>query len=203
MTSNGVLVLAAGLGMGLLLGGLTASWVRGELKTQATREMLTKLDEALSAYHKAVGHWPADRPPDVQKNVAHARRYALQTGERTSASALQQAADWVVAALVSVPEAKAAIDQIPRIYRVVPELTEMTPLPGAGFSLVDGWRHHLGCLTAESPTERDRRAVAANGGRPLFISPGPDGVFGSQSIASATDDLFIQPSPRQSTRPGP
>ena len=39
-------------------------------------------------------------------------------------------------------------------------------------------------------------AVAANGGRPMFVSAGPDGRFGHRDPASAADNIVLLPSPR-------
>jgi hypothetical protein len=52
-------------------------------------------------------------------------------------------------------------------------------------------------LTAGSSRERDRHVVAANGGKPVFISAGPDGQFGDDDPAASADNLFLQPAPRR------
>jgi hypothetical protein len=189
--------------VGLLLGGLATSWIRGELRIRATGELLARLDTALSAYHLAVGYWPAEARPATQQAYPASQRQHLQSEERSASSALQRAAEWILAALPSVPESKAVLDGVPRSFRGEPEATGAEGSSPPGPVLVDAWRHRLGCLTTDSPAERDRRAVAANGGRPIFISAGPDGIFGSQSVACAADDIFIQPDPRQTTWPAP
>jgi hypothetical protein len=203
MTLSGTVVLAAVLGLGLMVAGLASSWVRNELKVQATREMLVRLDEALWAYQRATGHWPAETLPASQPaGPRHTARQEADLGGSTSKD-LRSSADQILAALGSVPGSRAVLEQIPEDNRVESSIDAPAGTGGAPFSLVDEWRHHLGCLTADSFADRDRRAVAANGGRPIFISPGPDGLFGDESMGSAADDIFLQPAPRPGSRPGP
>ena len=50
---------------------------------------------------------------------------------------------------------------------------EMQDRPG-GEDIRDAWGRPLRCLTARSRTAIDRQAVTAHGGRPIFISTGPE-----------------------------
>jgi hypothetical protein len=53
----------------------------------------------------------------------------------------------------------------------------------------------LKCATSASPQESERQLVAANGGRPVFISAGPDRRFGETDPSAAADDIMLQPAP--------
>jgi hypothetical protein len=83
----------------------------------------------------------------------------------------RRAAVEVLEALRRVPAARAVLE---RIARDVPGAMDVAgTVDDAGIR--DAWGTALRCLTADSGTDADRQAVAAHGGRPIFISDGPDG----------------------------
>lgn len=76
-------------------------------------------------------------------------------------------------------------------------VTTDNPQPSTHNPLVlDGWGRPLRCLTSSSRLAGDRRAVAAGGGRPIFISVGPDGLFGPEDSPAVGDNLRSDELPR-------
>ncbi|GMU23010.1 MAG: hypothetical protein AMXMBFR13_30940 [Phycisphaerae bacterium] len=70
------------------------------------------------------------------------------------------------------------------------------PTPDTQHLILDGWGRPLRCLTSGSRSAADRRAVAAGGGRPIFISVGPDGLFGPEDSPAVGDNLRSDELPR-------
>ena len=106
-------------------------------------------------------------------------------------------ADLVIAALASVPASRNVLEQLPEVLRPPPDERGSVRLRQVGLTIQDAWGRRLRCLTDTSPFEVDRQAVAANGGKPVFISAGPDRRFGVRDPASAADNLVLLPSPRR------
>lgn len=55
--------------------------------------------------------------------------------------------------------------------------------------VIDAWGRPMRCLTARCPSPVACEAVAANGGKPIFISAGPDGQFGMADGVTDADNL--------------
>ncbi|MBN1488563.1 MAG: hypothetical protein JXA69_01495 [Phycisphaerae bacterium] len=85
-----------------------------------------------------------------------------------------------IAALLAVPETAAKLEPLPASL-------ELGQDPQAGG--LDPWGRPLRYLAADATRERDRAEVAANGGRPLFESAGPDGDFGHTDPGDDDDNL--------------
>jgi len=175
MTLIEALVAAAVVGVVLAMVALGVATVRSDLKHGQVVQLLATLDEALSAYHQATGEWPVD--PGVE--------------DKEQASAEQEgSADRVVAALAAEPASRAILDRTRPVLRVssVPDISTAAGESPWG-TVQDAWGRRLRCLTADSASPIDREAVAANGGRPIFVSAGPDEQFGTRDIAAAADNL--------------
>jgi len=175
MTLAETLVAAAVIGVVLAMVALGVATVRSDLKHGQVEQLLATLDEALSAYHQATSEWPAD--PGVEDED---RASAEQDGS----------ADRVIAALAAEPASREILDKTGLVLRVKPgtDLSTATSESSWG-TLQDAWGRRLRCLTSASRSPIDREAVAANGGRPIFVSAGPDGRFGTHDIAAAADNL--------------
>ena len=96
----------------------------------------------------------------------------------------------VIAVLAAEPASRAILDKTRPVLRVIPvaDIADgVSELPWG--TVQDAWGRPLRCLTAASKSPLDREAVAVNGGRPIFISAGPDGRFGTRDIAAAADNL--------------
>lgn len=172
MGSSETLIAAAAIGIVVVIAALTTSTIQDELKTRQTRDMLWALEQALDTYHRSTGHWPAPpRPADAR----------LDPGRNLTAE--------LIATLKAVPESREKLESIPAILRSTQDEQSDT--------VRDAWGHPLRCLTADSPSEIDRRVVAANGGRPVFISAGPDGDFGELSLPATADNIRLQPAPQR------
>ncbi|HOW72134.1 MAG TPA: hypothetical protein PKY77_16165 [Phycisphaerae bacterium] len=159
----------------LLAVALGVANVRSGLKERQVKEVLAFLNQAVGAYHKATGTWPSDtRPPPRTPTSDHD----------------QGSADRVIALLAGVPAARIQIDRIRPVFRVP---LEQPPLPTttapAWGTIQDAWGRRLRCLTTASPAPSDQEAVAANAGRPVFVSAGPDGDFGTLDIAATADNI--------------
>lgn len=175
MTLPETLIAGAMMGVVLLAVALGVANVRSGLKERQVKEVLALLDQAVGAYHKATGAWPCDtRRPKPSP----------------AADSDDGSGDRVIAVLAGVPAARMQIDRIRSIFRVAVEqpASVATTRPAWG-TVQDAWGRRLRCLTAASPAPGDQEAVAANAGRPVFVSAGPDGDFGSMDIASAADNI--------------
>jgi len=175
MTLAETLVAAAVIGVVLAVIALGVATVRSDLKHGQAEQLLATLDEALSAYHQATGSWPVD--PGAEDE------------ERESAEQ-EDSADRVIAALAAEPASRAILDRTRPVLRVKP-ITDMSAATSESSwgTVQDAWGRRLRCLTAASESPIDREAVAVNGGRPIFVSAGPDGQFGTHDIAAAADNL--------------
>ena len=90
----------------------------------------------------------------------------------------------------TVLAARELLDGIEPILRVPPVPDpEPTAGPEAWGTVRDGWGRPLRCLTADAPTPADREAVIAQGGKPIFISAGPDRRFGLNDVRFTADNL--------------
>ena len=175
MTLIETLVAAAVLGAMLAVIALGIATIRKDLKHTQVEQLLATLDEAMSAYHKATGEWPAN---PIAKDA-----------ERISTEQ-ESDADRVIAVLAAQPTSQAILDRTKSVFRIkpVPDISAQASQSPWG-TVQDAWGQRLRCLTADSTSPIDREAVAANGGRPIFVSAGPDEQFGSQDIAAAADNL--------------
>lgn len=153
------LILAALVAILLLASALLVRSMRTELKRRQSVELLARLNAALDAYHEAVGVWPsAEDAPD----------------DRTAAILVLQQ-------LAQVNASRAHLDRIDPVLRI----PGTQPHDFAGVR--DGWGHPLRCLTVASTAPADRQAVAASGGRPIFISAGDHGGFEERDPAEPAE----------------
>ena len=179
VTLSETLIVAVGLGLVLTVMALGVATVRVELETRQAWALLTTLDEALSAYHASTGGWPSG--VEVTGDGA---------GGRVGVGDGSESAGWVIRALDSVAASRAVLARIGPALRV--------SRPGrVGWTMRDAWGRDLRCLTRASPSLADRQAVAANAGKPIFISAGVDRTFGTQEVAGGGDDLILHPSPER------
>ncbi len=150
--------------------------VRDDLKRRRTENVLVLLDKALTAYHQTTGRWPVDPDNETQSDD-------LSEHDRSG--------DRVIAALATVPEARKALEQIPPAYRAAAPNTDAPASPaGQPWGTVhDAWGQRLRCITADSLLPSERDALAANAGKPIFISAGPDKRFGLQNRPNAADNI--------------
>jgi len=181
MTLSETLIVAAVLALVLVIVALAMATIRNDLKQRQTWELLAMLDEALRAYYQAAAQQLGNKP--------------------------DPAADRVIAALAAVPASRQVLERIPHRLRVRANVEKQWAgnakartgrWPAAAgrshtwdrpdVTVQDAWGHPLQCLTAASPSPVHRQAVAANGGRPIFISAGVDGRFGSELDVAAGDD---------------
>lgn len=181
MTFSETLIVAAMIGLALTLVALGISAVRAELRTQQTWELLATLAEALEAYHEQRGAWPVDDREDYHKQA--------EGGDGADGSA-----ERVLELLHGVEASAVVLERVPEVLRA--GRTGQTR-----WTVVDGWGHRLRCMTAESPRLLERQAVAANGGKPIFVSAGANGRFGTDDVAAAADNLLLRPAPRPETAP--
>lgn len=175
MTLVEILLVAVAIGVVLAMVALGVATVRNDLKHGQVEQLLATLDEALSAYHQATGHWPVD--PGAEDTE---RALVEHDGS----------ADRVVAVLASEPASRAILDKTRPVLRVTPVADisdEANELPWG--TVQDAWGRRLRCLTAASKSPLDREAVAINDGRPIFICAGPDAQFGNRDISTAADNL--------------
>ena len=175
MTLVETLIAAAVIGVVLAVVTLGMATVRSDLKHNQVGQLLAILDDALSAYHQATGKWPTE--PGAENE---GRASAEHDGS----------ADRVIAVLAAEPASRAILDKTRPVLRVIPvaDIADgASELPWG--TVQDAWGRPLRCLTAASKSPLDREAVAVNGGRPIFISAGPDGRFGTRDIAAAADNL--------------
>ncbi len=180
VTLSETLVTAAVVGVLLVLVGLGVDGIRNELKRKQTVALLDTLDRAIVAYHQSAGNWPAE----ASESVSLQREPADADDPDENASG-----DRIVAILAEVPAAHTILQTIPEVLRVPADQSEQpTTRPALGL-IRDPWGHRLCCLTAFSPSPSQRKAVAANGNRPVFISAGPDGRLGFLNVSAASDNL--------------
>ena len=135
------------------------------------------MDKALSAYHHATGRWPGDAEGAT----------SVDTPPENDGSG-----DRVIAILRAVPDSQKVLDQIPPIFRVAATSDPLAAGPAsqpASSTVQDAWGHRFRCITADSPNPAEHDAVAANDGKPVFISAGPDGRFGPQDQPNAADNI--------------
>jgi len=167
--------------------------VRNQLKTARTWEVLARLDEALLAYHAATRAWPetpgfdlaggegkgGDKGTRRQEDKGRPDRGIGEADSMDEEPKTQdqepgtkdhevKTAEWVVTALRAVPASRAILEHI--------EAT--APASPSRGPLRDAWGVPLRCLTSASPSSADRQAVVAHGGRPIFISVGPNPEIG-------------------------
>jgi len=178
------LIVAAVLALLLIVVALGLAKVRSDLKHGQAWELLANLDKALDAYHQDTGIWPACEPTPA--GPAEAKTHRKPT--------IYNATDCVIAALATEPASQKMVQKIPDVLLVPGNNTTTRP---ADFGTVrDAWGRKLRCITAQSPTDSERRAVAANSGKPIFISPGADGKLGTNDIVAAADNLRSDELPR-------
>lgn len=183
MTLSETLIAAAGLGLLLVVAALGISRIRSDLKHQQVQELLSALDDALFAYHDATGEWPTEAGAGQGDRSPWSGDAARDHGLR--------AAEKVIQALTTLPASRSVLERVPGVLRI----GEQDAGDGRWESVQDSWGHPLHCLTAASPSESDRQLVEANGGRPVFVSAGPDGRFGTDDPAARADNVFPHPSP--------
>ncbi len=179
MTFSETLIVAMLVGAALLLVALGIATVRTDLRTHQTWELLARLDDALNAYYGSTGSWPVD---------------PRATAERSSASGASESTVIVLAALQRTPKSDQVLERVPEVLRRESYEPDV-------WIVVDGWGRPLRCMTANSPRTLERQAVAANGGKPIFVSAGGDGRFGLDDVADAADNLLIRPTPLETPEP--
>lgn len=195
MTLIEVLIAAILCGMVLFVLMLGMDGIRSELKRRHTLGLLGTLDRALMAYHRATGIWPVDPglpvPAKARTHAASPIADDIETGHR------------MVMVLAGEPASRSVLETIPPVLRVEAGPADRgdttggnsfrappTPSPGSDWGRVqDSWGRPLRCLTSASPSSGDRKAVAANENRPIFISAGPNGDFGIDDPAAKADNL--------------
>jgi len=169
------LVGGVAIGAILLAVALGIAGVRRELKQTQIQQLMDQLNGALDAYHKATSAWPVD---------------AQVRGKPYSSQQYDGSGDRVIAQLASVPASEEFLADIPSALRVAKQ-TQIgdTQEPMEAWRVRDTWGGPLRCLTGVGESPTDREAVAANDGKPVFISSGPDGQFGDRDIATAADNV--------------
>ncbi len=188
-TLSETLIAAAVLAILLTAIALGLTTIRTELKREQTVEVLVALDEALGAYEAATGQWPqvaaAGRP---QGSADDEQGRAMPSV--SSAGGERDDGDAAIALLAELPASRQVLERIPTAVRV--------PVPGrtGAWTVRDAWGRRLRYLNRESSSLVDREAVAANGGRPIFVSPGDDGEFGGRDRAASADNLRSDELPR-------
>jgi type II secretory pathway pseudopilin PulG len=179
ITLSETLIAAAGVAVLLMVLSLGMHGIRTELKRQQTVALMQTLDRALLAYQESTGAWPVDTKLLESKRTAP---------DQSRASGLQDGSgDRVISLLAEVPASRVLLETIPAILRPRND-PGPTTRPWAA-RVRDPWGNSLRCLTAVSPMVLDRQAVAANQNRPIFISAGPDGRFGSKDISGSSDNI--------------
>ena len=174
-TLTETLILAVVIGLGLLAIALGIDTVRQDLKRRQAERVLATLDRALVAYHHAAGRWPTDSPGEAQRGASS------DEGDGSG--------DRVVAALAGVPESRHVLEGIPPAFLVAVPVDGPAPASRPWGMVQDAWGQPLRCLTAGSSSPADQEAVAANGGKPIFISAGPDECFGFHDVPAAADNI--------------
>ncbi len=160
------------ISLALMVVSLAIGTMRDDLKQRRTEQLLVRLDQALVAYHRATGRWPADPGPRADGST---------TPENDGSG------DRIIAVLADEPESRKVLDQIPPIFRA--RRSADTAAGSAWGGVHDAWGRPLRCLTANGSTPAELDAVIANGGRPIFISAGPDERFGPPDLPPAADNI--------------
>ncbi len=156
----------------LMVVSLAIGTMRDDVKQRRTEQLLARLDQALVAYHRATGRWPAD--PDGRT-------------DRSTTAENDGSGDRIIATLAGEPESRKVLDQVPPVFRA--ERSADAAANSAWGGLHDAWGRPLRCLTADGSTPADLDAVIANGGKPIFISAGPDERFGPPGLPPAADNI--------------
>lgn len=186
MTFTETLITATLLGLLLVVVALGIHSVRGDLKHQQVWYLLVSLDKALEAYHEATGTWPFT--PATQPSGTEPERLSINDDPTESGRR-------VINALAAVPASREILESIPAILRIPPERTEAKINDDWG-TVRDAWGRPLRCLTALSRIPVEWQAVAANRGKPIFISAGTDGEFTSRDSVAEADNLRSDQLPR-------
>lgn len=190
LTLPETLIAGAVIGILLVAVSLGLSTMRTDLKRVRTIELLAILNEALSAYHSETQAWPSI---DESAGTPKAGKDRTADSAAGSSSARDDSGDSVIAILQQVPASRQVLERLPPLVRL-PAGSDSTWSPttvpaGAGWTIRDAWGLPLRCLTAGSRAPVDREAVAAGGGRPIFVSAGEDGDMGQTDRAAAADNL--------------
>lgn len=177
MTVTETLIVGGLMGLGLLAVAVGIDSVRDALKGQQTRALLSQLDKALAVYHEATGRWPVGKPaPPATQSAGEAPESADGLGP-------------LLSVLAGTPGSRAVLETLPPRFRDDASVKGAPAARTDGPALRDSWGRPLRCLTAGDPSAEAREAVAANQGRPIIISAGPDGRFGRRDIVEATDNI--------------
>ncbi|MEP0843081.1 MAG: hypothetical protein HRF43_10265 [Phycisphaerae bacterium] len=175
MTLVETLIAAILLGLVLLVLAEGTDFVRDQLRTRRTWDRLARLNRAMAAYKAVTGQWPAGAAGPHSRPMDETRPRPDETTRGSSpdhprARATGKDDDFQVARRI-VGELLAVADSRRVLEAGTDAAIDDEPLR----AIQDGWGRPMRCLTARSPSPVDRQAVAANGGRPIIISDGPDG----------------------------
>jgi len=212
MTLTETLVAGAFLGLAVVIVALGITTIRTDLKRTQVQQLLATLDRALITYHDATGSWPIIPEPPSRKKSSHDSRTRTYEATEKHRQAREPKAELtgthMIATLSSLSASRAILEQIPAISRVHPQdqaglsgqtwpenTDKQSTFTGWG-TLQDAWGRPLRCLTTQSASPVARQAVAANGGKPIFISAGVDGEFGGTFTDTAADNLRSDELPR-------
>ncbi len=185
VTFTETLITATLLGLLLVVVALGVHSVRSDLKHKQVWDLLVTLDKALDAYHETTGTWPftlATQPDETEPERLSSNDDPTESGRR------------VINALAAVPASREILDTIPDLLRVPPESKQAEPNDWG--TVRDAWGQPLHCLTALSRIPVEWQAVAANLGKPIFISAGTDGQFSSRDSVAEADNLRSDQLPR-------
>lgn len=188
LTLSETLIAAVLLALGLAVLARGMDGLRAELKRRQAVALMRMLDRALSAYHEETRRWPLPAPAMQPAATKPADLLSLLS---PPAEREPDSGDRVMAALAQVPASRGMLRRVPDILRVPPDPDpQRQPWRGSEWGSVrDPWGRRLACLTAASESPAHRKAVAANGDRPIFISAGMDGRFGLTEAAAASDNI--------------
>ncbi len=191
-TLSETLLAGAAIGLLLLLTALGVEQIRTELKIRQTRQLLVLLRSALLAYHQSAGVWPDPTDPPSESPP-----------RGPTVPPEEQAARRVAALLAADEASRELMQDIPSLLRgaTAPRDRQAPQASDPGILLRDSWGMPLWCLTAGSPAQVQREAVAANQGCPIFISAGQDRDFGAIERSAGADNLRSDELPPM-TRPG-
>jgi type II secretory pathway pseudopilin PulG len=199
MTLPETLIAATVVGLALIAVALGLSTMRTDLRRSRTVELLVMLDQALAMYQHETGQWPVIQTPSGGRESTRADLQNAtdqrpdSDGVENLPSEREESGNSVIALLAEASASREALQRVPEVMRSpVAADSRLTPstLPSAlSWTVHDAWGRPLRCLTAASPTPLDREAVAANRGRPIFISAGEDGDFGLRDRSAAADNI--------------
>jgi len=190
-TLSETLLAGAAIGLLLLVAALGVEQVRTEFRIRQTRQLLVLLRSALLAYQQSTGTWPEPAEPPPQPPPGGP---TMPPEERDAVR---------MAALLWAHEAsRERMEGIPPLLRTAADPRDRRDSRSSdpGVVLRDSWGTPLWCLTAGSPAQVQREAVAANGGCPIFISAGQDRDFGVVERSAGADNLRSDELP-PATRP--